>query len=58
MSGPGSDDVKQSLKSTPLSGFVKSNVKNLGFIFDSNLKMDIQINSVVKTSFFNFAPFR
>lgn len=53
MFGPGSDNVKQSLKSTPLSGFVKSNVKNLAFVFDSNLKMDSQINSVVRTSFFN-----
>ncbi|CAM4558683.1 unnamed protein product [Leuciscus chuanchicus] len=44
--GLGSDDVRQSLTSTPLSGFMKSNVKHLGFVFDSNLKMDSQINSV------------
>lgn len=49
MFGPDSDDVRQSLKSTSLSGFMKSNVKNLSFVFDSNLKM---INSVVRTIFF------
>ncbi len=36
-----------------LSPFVKPLVKNLGVFFDSSLKFDKQISSVVKTSFFH-----
>ena len=37
---------------TSLSTFIKPYVKNLGVLFDSALKFDKQINSVVKGSFF------
>ncbi len=35
-----------------LSSCVKHYVKNLGVVFDEHLKFDRQINSVVKSSFF------
>lgn len=35
-----------------MSVYLKPWVKNLGFIFDSDLKFDRQINSVVKTCFY------
>ncbi len=37
----------------PLSLFVKEHVKNLGVYIDSSLKMNTQINHVVKSSFFH-----
>ncbi len=33
---------------------MKSHATNLGIIFDSELKFDCQINTVVKNSFFQF----
>lgn len=36
----------------PLSPFIKSQVRNLGVLFDTELKFDKQINAVVKGSFF------
>lgn len=38
-----------------LAPFFKPNVKNLGVTFDSGLKFDVQISSVVRTSFFSTA---
>uniref|UniRef100_A0A3B5Q121 Reverse transcriptase domain-containing protein n=1 Tax=Xiphophorus maculatus TaxID=8083 RepID=A0A3B5Q121_XIPMA len=37
----------------PLSHYVKPFVTNLGFVMDSNFKLDKQISAVVKTSFFH-----
>lgn len=38
----------------PLIPFTKTQVKNLGVLFDTELKFDKQINAVVKWSFFQF----
>lgn len=51
--GPKKHEVLQCLNATSLTGFVKSNVKNLGFVLDSDLKVDRQINAVVRSCFFN-----
>lgn len=51
--GPRKNEVLQCLNATSLTGFVKSNVKNLGFVLDSDLKLDRQINTVVRSCFFN-----
>ncbi len=39
-----------------LSSCVKHYVKNLGVVFDEHLKFDRQINSVVKSVFFQKDP--
>ncbi len=52
MFGPRKHDVLQCLNATSLTGFVKSSVKNLGFVLDSDLKMDRQINTVVRSCYF------
>ncbi len=41
-----------------LSSYVSPCVKNLGVLFDSGLKFDKQINSVVKSCFYNFQGFK
>ncbi len=44
-------DVLQCLNATSLTGFVKSSVKKLGFVLDCDLKLDRQINTVVRSCF-------
>lgn len=39
----------QHLNSTSLAGFIKTSVKDLGSVLDSELKMDRQINTVVRS---------
>ena len=51
--GPNSHLVSERLKDTPLAVAISEKVKSLGFILVSDLKMDKQINSVVKSSFFH-----
>ncbi len=51
--GPRKHDVLQCLNATSLTGFVKSSVKNLGCVLDSDLKLDRQISSVVRSCFLN-----
>jgi len=48
---PNSNLVSERLKDTWQLQSLKR-LKSLGFIFDSELKMDKQINSVVRSSFF------
>ncbi len=50
--GPKNQEVIQCLNSTPLADFIKTHVKDLGFVLDSELKMDRQINTVVRSCFF------
>ncbi len=51
--GPKKQEIIQCLKSTPLADFIKTHVKDLGFVLDSELKMDRQINTVVRSCFFH-----
>ena len=50
----GPPTVTKSLKENlgSLTPFIKTQVKNLRVIFDTDLKFDKQINAVVKASFF------
>ncbi|KAI2645821.1 Disease resistance protein RPS5 [Labeo rohita] len=50
--GPRKHEVLQCLNTTSFTGFVKS-VKNLGFVLDSVLKLDSQINNVLRTNHFH-----
>ncbi len=46
--GPRKHEVLQCLNATYLAVFIKSSVKKLGFVLDSDLKLDRQISSVVR----------
>ncbi len=50
----GSPHLVNALSSSlgPLQANIRTHVKNLGVVFDSELKLDKQINSVVSASFF------
>lgn len=50
--GPNSHLVSERLKDTHLAVAISDKVKSLGFILDSELKRDKQINYVVKSRFF------
>ncbi len=50
--GPHGGCAIQSIGLFPLEPFLKPSVKNLGVIMNKDLKMDQQINSVVRSSFF------
>lgn len=52
--GPRKHDVLQCFNATSLTGFVKCSVKNLGIVLDSDLKLDRQINTVMRSCFFIF----
>ncbi len=50
--GPRKHDVLQRLNATSLTVFVKYSVNKLGFVLHSDLKLDRQINTVVRSCFF------
>ncbi len=49
---PGNTCDPPDLDLSVIKPYVKPNVKNLGVIMDSDFKMDKQINSVIKSIFF------
>ncbi len=50
--GPNNARAGPLMNMSSLSPYIKSTAKNLGVIMDSDFKLDKQINSVVKSSFF------
>lgn len=51
--GQPKDSIKSLLDSSPLTPYFKTSVRDLGFQIDDNLKMEKQINSVVRACFYN-----
>ncbi len=51
--GPASSSVTLKAKFSQFKFDLKPHVKNLGYIIDSHLKMDKQVNSIVRSCFFH-----